>query len=159
MTGHPPTKKREAVRLYLTNLNVIRKDIIDKSDLLCFYAKVQTSDSKTRSAYTLIDPGTSHCYIDTAFAKQLGLPFRHAGHMSIITAGTKHPREDRYQLFGLMDGYAASLGITQMLPVGTLCLILRAPTTLLLEKIGTRRHAIWWIQTTFYTSWMPIGHC
>jgi len=83
----------------LTNLNVIRKDIIDKSDLLCFYAKVQTSQSKTRSAYTLMDPGASHCYIDTAFAKQLGLPFRHAGRMSIITAGTKHPPEDRYQVW------------------------------------------------------------
>jgi len=43
--------------------------------------------------------GTSHCYIDTAFAKQLGLPFRHAGHMSIVTAGTKHPPEFRYQVW------------------------------------------------------------
>jgi len=95
VTGRPPTKEREAARLYLTNLNVIRKDINDKSDLLRFYAKVQTSHSKTRSAYTLMDPGASHCYIDMAFAKQLGLPFRHAGRMSIITAGTKHPPEDR----------------------------------------------------------------
>ena len=146
------------MRLYLTNLNVIQKDIIDKSDLLHFYAKVQTSHSKTRSAYTLMDPGVSHCYIDTAFAKQLGLPFRHAGRMSIITAGPNIPPKIDTK-FGLMDGYAASLGITQMLPVGTLCLILRAPMTLLLEKIGIRRHAIWWIQITFYTCWMPIGHC
>ena len=75
VTGRPPTKEREAARLYLTNLNVIRKDINDESDLLCFYTKVQTSHSKTRSADTLVDPGASHCYIDTTFAKQLGLPF------------------------------------------------------------------------------------
>jgi len=99
VTGRPPTNEREAARLYLTNLNVIRKDIIDKSDLLRFYAKVQTFHSKTRSAYTLMDPGASHCYIDTAFAKQLGLPFRHAGRLSIITAGTKHPPKDRYQVW------------------------------------------------------------
>ena len=114
--GCPPTKEREAARLYLTNLNVIRKDIIDKSDLLCFYAKVQTSHSKTRSVYTLMDPGASHCYIDTAFAKQLGLPFQHAKRMSIITAGTKHPREDRYQVWlnerirGITGNYADVTG-------------------------------------------------
>jgi transposase InsO family protein len=77
----------------------MRKDVNDKSDLLRFYAKVQTSHSKTRSAYTLMDPGASHCYVDTSFARQLGLPFRHAGRMSIITAGTKHPPEDRYQVW------------------------------------------------------------
>jgi len=114
--GRPPTKEREAARLYLTNLNVIRKDIIDKSDLLRFYAKVQTSHSKTRSAYTLMDTGVSYCYIDTAFAKLLGLPFRHAGHMSIITAGTKHPPEDRYQVWlngrirGITENYADVTG-------------------------------------------------
>jgi len=99
VTGRPPTKEREAARLYLTNLNVIRKDINDKSDLLHFYAKVQTSHSKTRSAYSLMDPGASPCYIDTAFAKQLRLPFPHAGRMSIVTARTKHPPEDRYQVW------------------------------------------------------------
>jgi len=83
----------------LTNLNVIRKNINDKSDLLRFYAKVQTSRSKTRSAYTLMDPGASHSYIDTTFAWQLGVPFRHAGRMTIVTAGTKHPPEDRYQVW------------------------------------------------------------
>jgi len=51
VTEHPPTREWEGARLYLTNLNVIRKDIIGKSDLLRFYAKVQTSHSKTRSAY------------------------------------------------------------------------------------------------------------
>jgi len=34
VTEHPPTKEREAARLYLTNLNVVQKDINDKSDLL-----------------------------------------------------------------------------------------------------------------------------
>jgi len=99
VTEHPPTREREAARLYLTNLNVIRKNINDTSDLLRFYAKVQTSRSKIRSAYTLMDPGASHCYIDTTFALQLGLPFRHAGLMTIATAGTKHPPEDRYQVW------------------------------------------------------------
>jgi len=99
VTERPPTREREAARLYLTNLNVIRKNINDKSDLLRFYAKVQTSRSKTRSAYTLMDPGASHYYIDTTFAWQLGLPFRHAGRMTIVTAGTKHPPEDRYQVW------------------------------------------------------------
>ena len=116
MTGHPTTKEREAATLYLTNLNVIRKDINDKSDLLCFYAKVQTSHSKTRSAYTLMDPGASHGNIDTVFAKQLGLPFQHAGRMSIIIAGTKHPPEDRYQVWlngwicGITANYADVTG-------------------------------------------------
>ena len=99
MRERPPTQEKEAARLYLTNLNAMRKDVNDKSDLLRFYAKVQTSHSKTRSAYTLMDPGASHCYVDTSFARQLGLPFRHAGRMSIITAGTKHPPEDRYQVW------------------------------------------------------------
>jgi len=99
VTERPPTKEREVARLYLTNLNVVQKDINDKSDLLHFYAKVQTSHSKSHSAYTLMDPGTSHCYIATVFAKQLGLPFRHAGRMSIVTAGTKHPPEDRYRVW------------------------------------------------------------
>ena len=134
MTEHPPTREWEGARLSLTNLNVIWKDIIDKSDLLRFYAKVQTSHSKTRSAYTLIDPGTSHCYIDTAFAKLLGLTFRHAGHMSIITAGTKHPPEDRYQVWlngrisGITGNYADVTGWY------TVFELKRA--TLLLEKIG-----------------------
>jgi len=116
VTEHPPTRKREGARLYLTNLNVIRNDIIDKSDLLRFYAKVQTFHSKTRSAYTLMDPGASHCYIDTTFAKQLGLPFRHAGRMSIITAGTKHPPKDWYQVWlngricGITGNYADVTG-------------------------------------------------
>jgi len=116
VTEHPPTREWEGARLSLTNLNVIWKDIIDKSDLLRFYAKVQTSHSKTRSAYTLMDPGASDCYIDTAFAKQLGLPFQHAGRMSIITAGTKHPPEDRYQVWlngrirGITGNYADVTG-------------------------------------------------
>ena len=75
------------MRLYLTDLNVVHSDIDNKkSDLLRFYAKVQTSRSKTRSAYALMDPCASHCYIDTAYARQLGLPFRHAGRMLIIPA-------------------------------------------------------------------------
>ena len=85
--------------LYLINLDVNQKVRNENSDLLRFIAKVQTFCSKTRSAYTLIDPGASHCYIDSAFAQQLGLPLRHAGQMSIITAGTKHPPEDRYQVW------------------------------------------------------------
>ena len=56
VTEPPPTKEREAARLYLTNLKVVQKDINDKSDLLRFYAKVQTCHSKTCSAYTLMDP-------------------------------------------------------------------------------------------------------
>jgi len=98
--GCPLTKKeREVAKLHLTDLNVVKDNDNRKSDLLRFYAKVETSRSKTRSAHTLMDPGASHCYIDTAYAKQLGLPFRHAGRMSIITAGTKHPPEDRYQVW------------------------------------------------------------
>jgi len=116
VTEHPPTREWEAARLYLTNLNVIRKNINDKSDLLRFYAKVQTSRSKTRSAYTLIDPGASHCYINTTFAWQLGLPFRYAGRMTIVTARNKHPPKDRYQVWlngriqGSMGNYADVTG-------------------------------------------------
>jgi len=116
VTEHPPTGEREGARLYLTNLNVILNNIGDKSDLLCFYAKVQTLHSKTRSAYTLMDPDASHCYIYLAFARQLGLPLQHAGHMSIITTGTKHPPENRYQVWlkgqirGITGNYADVMG-------------------------------------------------
>jgi len=54
----PSTQEREAATLYLTDLNM-RKNIDSQTDLLRFNAKVQTSHSKTRSAYTLMDPGVS----------------------------------------------------------------------------------------------------
>jgi len=87
----PSTKEREAATLYLTDPNGMKKNGDENSDLLRFYAKVKTSHSKTRSAYTLMDPGASHCYIDSTYAKQLGLPLRHAGRRSVIMASTKHP--------------------------------------------------------------------
>jgi len=75
-------KEREAAKLHLTDLNIVCKGIDNKkSYLLRFYARIQTSHSKTHSAYTLMDPGASHCYIDTSYPKQLGLPFPHAGCM------------------------------------------------------------------------------
>jgi len=95
---HPPTREREATTLYLTDLNRC-KNIDDQSDLLRFNAKVQTSHSKTHSAYTLMDPGASHCYVDSNYAKHLGLPIRRAGRMTVITAGTKHPPRNRYQVW------------------------------------------------------------
>jgi len=91
---HPSTKEREAATLYLTDLNAMKKNGDDNSDLLRFYAKVKTSRFKTRSAYSLMDPGTSHCYIDSTYAKQLGLPLRHAGRMLVIMASTKHPTSE-----------------------------------------------------------------
>ena len=63
-----------------------------------------------------MDPGASHCYIDSNYARQLGLPLRHAGKMSIITAGTKHPTSERYQVWldgkirGEAGNYAAITG-------------------------------------------------
>jgi len=84
--------------------------------VLRFYTKVKTSRSKTHSAYTFIDPGASHCYIDSTSAKQLGLPLRHAGCMSVIMAGTKHPTSKRYQVWlegnirGIAGNYAAITG-------------------------------------------------
>ena len=92
----PSSKEREVATLYLTDLNGMKKNGDENSDLLRFYAKVKTSRSKTRSAYTLMDPGALHCYIDSTYTKQLGLPLRHAGHMSMITASTKHPTSKRY---------------------------------------------------------------
>jgi hypothetical protein len=157
----PPTRKeREATKLHLTNLNVVRKDIDNKkkSDLLRFYIKVQTSRSKTRSAYTLMDPGASHCYIDTSYAKQLGLPFRHAGHMSIITVGTKHPPENRYQVWidsrirGITGNYTNITGWFTVFD-------LKGAYDIIIEKTGTRRRAIWWIRIMCYTCWMLTGRC
>ena len=78
MIERPPTQEREAATLYLTDLNATHNGN-KKSDLLRFYAKVQTSRSKTRSAYTLMDPEASHCYIDSIYARNLGLPVRPAG--------------------------------------------------------------------------------
>jgi len=106
----PSTKEKEAATLYLTDLKGMKKNGDETSDLLCFYAKVKTSSSKTRSAYTLMDPGASHCYIDSTYAKQLGLPLRHAGRMLVITAGTKHPTSERYQVWleGNIDGIAGN---------------------------------------------------
>jgi len=110
------TRERKAATLYLTDLDEMKKNGDGNSDLLRFYAKVKTSHSKTRSAYTLMDPGASHCYIDSNYARQLGLPLRHAGKMSIITAGTKHPTSERYQVWldgkirGEAGNYAAITG-------------------------------------------------
>ena len=109
------TGEREAATLYLTDLS-LRKNGAGNSDLLRFYAKVKTSHSKTRSAYTLMDPGASHCYIDSKYAKQLGLPLRRAGRMCVVTAGTKHPTTDRYQVWldgsirGISGNYATITG-------------------------------------------------
>ena len=64
----------------------------------------------------LMDPGESHCYIYSTYAKQLGLPLRHAGCISVITAGTKHPTSVRYQVWlegnirGIAGNYAAITG-------------------------------------------------
>jgi len=62
-------------------------------------AKVQTSHSKTHSAYTLMDPGVSHCYINSNYARNLDLPIRSAGRISVTTAGIKHPPTDRHQVW------------------------------------------------------------
>jgi len=107
----PSTREREAATLYLTDLDM-RKNIDSQTDLLRFNAKVQTSHSKTRSAYTLMDPGASHCYIDSKYAKNLGLPIRSAGRMSVTTAGIKHTPTNRYQVWlkaqirGITGNYA-----------------------------------------------------
>jgi len=75
-----------------------------------------TSYSKTHPAYTLVDPGASHCYIDSTYSNQLGLPLRHAGRMTVTTAGTKHPPSDRYQMWpsarirGITGNYADITG-------------------------------------------------
>jgi len=94
----------------------MKKNGDENSDLLRFYSKVKTSHSKTRLAYTLMDTGASHCYIDSTYMKQLGLPLRHAGRMSMITAGTKHPTSKRYQVWlegnihGIAENYTAITG-------------------------------------------------
>jgi len=95
----PTTKEREAATLYLTDLNGMKKNGDENSDQLRFYAKVKTLRSKTRSAYTLMDPGASHCYIDSTYRKQLGLPLCHAGRMSVIMACTKHPTSEIYPVW------------------------------------------------------------
>jgi hypothetical protein len=154
----PSTKEREAATLYLTDLNGMKKNGDENSDLLRFYAKVKTSRSKTRSAYTLMDPGASHCYIDSTYAKQLGLPLRHAGRMSVITAGTKHPRDTRS---GWKEIFVVLQETTPPSQDGTHFSISKVLTTLLWERTGTRRHAIWWIQVTCSTCWTrsvrPMG--
>jgi len=94
----------------------MKKNGDENSDLLCFYTKVKTSHSKTHSAYTLMDSGASHCYIDSTYTKQLRLPLGHTGHMSMITAGTKHPTSERYQVWlegnirGIAGNYTAITG-------------------------------------------------
>ena len=63
-----------------------------------------------------MDPGASHCYIDSKYAESLGLPLRHAGRMTVTTAGTKHPPTDRYQVWlkaricGVTGNYADITG-------------------------------------------------
>jgi hypothetical protein len=90
--------ERNAIILYLSNLSV-KADNDTNSDLLRFFAKVQTSNHKTRSADTLMDNGASSRYVDETYAKSLGLPFRYCGVMEIITAGVKHPPQPRYQVW------------------------------------------------------------
>ena len=63
-----------------------------------------------------MDPGVSHCYIDSNFAKHLGLPIHHAGCMTVSTAGTKHPPTDQYEVWlkahirGIIGNYAKITG-------------------------------------------------
>jgi len=128
----------------------MHKNIERPTDLLRFNAKVQTSHSKTRSAYTLMDPGASHCYIDTNYAKNLGLPLRHAGRMTITTAGTKHPPMDRFQVWlkaqirGVTGNYADIKGWFTLFD-------LRGAYTRLLERIRIQQHAIWWTRIMSFT--------
>jgi len=83
-----------------------------------------------------MDPGASQCYIDTAFAKQLGLLFQHAGRMSIITAGTKHPPQDRYEFWlngskrGVTGNYVDVTGWYTVFD-------LKSAYDIILESIGT----------------------
>jgi transposase InsO family protein len=88
--------ERNATTLYLSNLKANNDT---NSDLLRFFAKVQTSNHKTRSAYTLMDTAASSRYVDETYAKSLGLPFRYCGVMEIVTAGVKHPPQPRYQVW------------------------------------------------------------
>jgi hypothetical protein len=67
------TGNREAGTLYLTDLT-IRKGGAGNSDLLRFYAKVETSHSKTRSAHTLMDPGALH-FVISILNKQSNLAY------------------------------------------------------------------------------------
>jgi len=112
----PSTREREAATLYLTDLNM-HKNIDCQSNLLCFNAKVQTSHSKTHSAYTLMDPGASYCYIDSNYARNLGLPIQSAGQMSVTTAGIKYPPTNRHQVWlkawirGITGNYANISGL------------------------------------------------
>lgn len=58
--------------------------------------------------------GLQHFYIDSSYTRQLGLPLRHAGRMSVIAAGAKHPTLDRYKVWvdGWIQGISGSYATT-----------------------------------------------
>lgn len=94
----PSTKPPEAAHLYLTKFNA--SDLTDvHSDLLRFKGKVETANGKTRSSYTLIDNGASHCYIDKKFVNRLGLTPRLCGTMKVTTAGKRGKEQERWQVY------------------------------------------------------------
>jgi hypothetical protein len=69
------------------------------SDLLRFNACVSTSNNKIRSAYSLVDCGTSHRYVDTAYRNLLGFKRRLCGRMRVSVAGEEKAEEDRWQVW------------------------------------------------------------
>jgi hypothetical protein len=59
---------------------------VPKSDLLRFTSVVITPNSKSCLAYTLVDSGASHCFMDERFVWILGLIPTKSGTMIITTA-------------------------------------------------------------------------
>ena len=70
-----------------------------KSELLRFFTTVQTSNNKTRSAYTLVDSGASHGFIDVRYVRILGLVPRICGSMVVSTAGNRSEEMPRRQVY------------------------------------------------------------
>jgi len=69
------------------------------SELLRFNISVSTSNNKIRSAYSLFDCGTSHHYVDTAYANSLGLKRQLCRRMRVSVAGEEKVEEDRWQVW------------------------------------------------------------
>jgi hypothetical protein len=67
--------------------------------LLNCNASVSTSNNEIGSAYSLFDWGTSHGYVNTAYANALGLKRQLCGRMRVSVAGEEKVEEDRCQVW------------------------------------------------------------
>ena len=95
--GEQYTRTRKHGILKLNSVSL--SSACPKSELLRFSSAVSTTNGKIRSAYTLFDSGASHGFVDSNFARSLGLVLRSSGTMVVTTAGQSSEVIERQQVY------------------------------------------------------------